>query len=312
MMKNGLEPIGRKKVLLAGHFSTIGDIESLELVQEWLRELKVPYVVVPFSESVRNKLSGSRDIQTVNPAEFSHLVMVCGPVWKDQLGELGFDLSKFQHCVRIGVNLTLITPLNIWNPFDVLLERDSDRGVRPDLTSGAPMKTVPVVVGRCMVRRQLSYEGREKHDLARELFDRAIDRHDLAVLDLDTRWYRDQNGLKSPAQFLAALQRVDLLLTNRLHGMVYALKAGVPVVAIDAIQGGAKVLAQAKAIGWPQCRAIDQITPDWLDAAIEWCLSPQAQDVMAGCRQNIQPELKKVKEAFMSAMSLAGERVGQK
>lgn len=292
-----------KKALLTGHFSTIGDIECLDLVRDWLKVLSIAYDTVPFSESVRTKLEGSMDFTQIDPKDYSHLVIICGPVWKDQLEELQFDIEKFQHCMRIGINLTLITPIKSWNPFDALLERDSERLTRPDLTFLADVKTVPVVVGRCMVRKQSSYAGRERHDEARALFDNLIQRHDFAAIDLDTRWYREQNGLRTPAHFLSALQRIDLLLTNRLHGMVYALKAGVPVVAIDAIKGGAKVAAQAKAIGWPQCIPIDLATPERLDIAVDWCLSNSAREVILGCRQRVRLELDEVKREFFAAVS---------
>lgn len=292
-----------KRALLAGHFSTVGDIECLDLVRDWLDAMGIPFDITPFPESVRKKLDGSIDFLKADPANYSHLVMICGPVWREQLKDMQFDLAKFQHCIRIGINLTLVAPVSMWAPFDVLLERDSDQLTRPDLAFIRETKTVPHVVGRCMVRKQLSYAGRERHDQARELFDDVIRRRNFAAIDLDTRWYRDQNGLCSPSHFLAALQRVDLLLTNRLHGMVYALKAGVPVVAIDAITGGAKVSAQAHAIGWPRCLSIDEATPELLDAAVDWCLSSQAQEVIKACRQRVKPELKKVKREFHAAMT---------
>jgi len=290
------------RVLLTGHFSTIGDIESLNLVQRWLDEINIAYDVAPFFESVRVKMHEVENLFEIDPKVYSHLVMICGPVWKEQLEKLSFDLERFRHCVRIGVNLTLLAPIQTWNPFDVLLERDSDRLTRPDLTLLYDTKTVPVV-GRCMVKKQSSYSGREHHEEARQLFDGVIRRHDFAVFDLDTRWYRDKNTLKSPAHFLSALQRVDLLFTNRLHGMVYAIKAGVPVIAIDAIEGGAKVSAQAKAIGWPQCIPIDEATPARLEEAVAWCLSPAAREVARSCRQGVLPELRDVKRAFLNTMA---------
>lgn len=289
--------------LLTGHFSTVGDIECLEIVRHWLGEMGIPYDVAPFPESVRAKLPGATDLATVIPLSYSHLVMICGPVWKEQLEELQVDLTRFRHCVRIGINLTLITPIESWNPFDILIERDSNRMTRPDLTLLADTKSVPVVVGRCLVRKQSSYAGRERHDQARQLFDDLIQRRDFAAIDLDTRWYRDGNGLRTPAHFISALQRIDLLFTNRLHGMVYALKAGVPVVAIDAIEGGAKVFAQGKAIGWPQCIPIESATPERLDAAVDWCLSPEAPQVISSCRKGVLPELGEVKRKFLAAMA---------
>ena len=292
-----------RRALLAGHFSTIGDIECLEIVRHWLGEIGMPFDVAPFSESVRAKLPGARDFITVDPVAYSHVVMICGPVWKEQLEELQVDLTRFRHCVRIGINLSLIAPVQVWNPFDALLERDSNRVIRPDLTLLADTKSVPVVVGRCLVRKQSSYAGRERHDQARRLFDDLIQRRDFAALDLDTRWYRDGNGLRTPAHFISALQRIDLLFTNRLHGMVYALKAGVPVVAIDAIEGGAKVSAQAEAIGWPQCIPIESATPERLDAAVNWCLLPQAREVISSCREGVLPELGEVKREFLAALA---------
>ncbi len=134
----------------------------------------------------------------------------------------------------------MVEPLEVWNPFDPLFVRDSDRSTRPDLTS----PSLPVV-GRCLVRNQTSYEGRQHHGEAAALFDRLITERNFAAVDIDTRWYREKNSLKTPAHVFSLMKRLDLLLTNRLHGMVYALKASLPVVAIDAIEGGAKVVAQA-------------------------------------------------------------------
>ena len=44
---------------------------------------------------------------------------------------------------------------------------------------------------------------------------------------------------------------MDVVVTTRLHGLVFALRGGVPALAIDPIAGGAKVAGQAEAIGWP-------------------------------------------------------------
>lgn len=289
------------RALLIGHFSTIGDIESLDIVRYWLDELGLSYDVAPFAESVRKKMPGAGDLSKIDPGAYSHLVMICGPVWKEQLEALHIDLNKFQHCVRIGINLSLLVPPQSWNPFDLLLERDSAQAVRPDLTLLADTGTSPVV-GRCMVRKQSSYTGREHHQEALRLFDDVIRRRDFAVLDLDTRWYRDQNGLKTPAHFISALQRVDLLFTNRLHGLVYGIKAGVPVIAIDAIEGGAKVTAQANAIGWPQCIPINEATPERLDEAVNWCLSPVARETARSCRNEVLPALGELKLKFMGSV----------
>ena len=45
--------------------------------------------------------------------------------------------------------------------------------------------------------------------------------------------------------------RADVVVTTRLHGLVLALKQGVPALAVDPVAGGAKVAAQAAVWGWP-------------------------------------------------------------
>jgi hypothetical protein len=290
-----------RRALLTGHFSTVGDIESLDIVREWMIELGIEFDVAPFAKSVRSRMDGVLDLADVDPTSYRYLVMICGPVWREQLDELELDLGAFEHCLRIGVNLTMVEEVGSWNPFDILLERDSDRLTRPDLTLlGEPAETQ--VVGRCMVKNQNSYLDRQRHDEARAIFDEAIGRHDFAAIDIDTRWYRDVNGIRSPAHLVAALRRVDLLFTNRLHGMVYALKAGVPVVAIDAIAGGAKVAAQAEVLGWPQCIPIEEATAERLDEAVAWCLSREGRVAAAACRAVALPALEELKQEFFAAV----------
>lgn len=290
------------RALLTGHFSTVGDIESLELVRSWIEDIGIPYDVAPFFQSVREKMPDAVDLTMIDPAAYSHLIMVCGPVWEEQLKSIAFDLNRFRHCLTIGVNLGMVTPVQTWNPFDVLLERESDRLTRPDLTLLAETSPVPVA-GRCMVRKQSAYHGREHHEEARRLFDNLTLTRNFAVMDIDTRWYRDHNGLRTPAHVLSAIQRMDVLLTNRLHGMIYALKAGVPVIAIDAIAGGGKVSDQANAVGWPQCIPIEKATMARLEAALDWCLTPQARSIARACRERALPELRNVKQQFIDALT---------
>ena len=47
--------------------------------------------------------------------------------------------------------------------------------------------------------------------------------------------------LRTAEEVESLIARMDVVLTTRLHGLVLALKHGVPVVAIDPIAGGAKL-----------------------------------------------------------------------
>ena len=291
-----------RQALLFGHFSTVGDIESLELVSNWLDGIGKRYDILPFAPSVQSAMPGTLAPDAIRPESYDVLVVICGPVWKAQFEKLGLDLARFAHCRRIGINLTMVEPIDVWNPYDLLLERDSDRLTRPDLTLLADTPTA-AVVGRCLVKNQTSYEGRQRHGDAAALVDRLIAARDLAAIDIDTRWYREKNGLKSPAHVFSLLKRLDLLLTNRLHGMVYALKAGLPVVAIDAIEGGAKLTAQAQVLGWPACVPIEEATIERLEAAVDWCMTQEARAQAAACRKDALPALEEVKERFLAAVT---------
>ncbi len=291
-----------RRALLIGHFSTVGDIESLDIVSKWLSELGFPYDIAPFTDSVRTRMPETLALNEIDPTNYPVMIMICGPVWREQLSRSGIDLEHFSHALRIGINLSMVEPLGAWNPFDLLLERDSDRLSRPDLTLLADTPTT-TVVGRCLVKNQMSYEGRQRHIQAAALFDRLAVERDLAAVDIDTRWYREKNGLRSPAHVFSLLKRLDVLLTNRLHGMVYALKAGVPVIAIDAIEGGAKLMAQAKVLDWPACILIEEATEDRLSEAMDWCMTDQAKTKAAACRDKAVSSLLQLKWDVLLAIS---------
>ena len=84
--------------------------------------------------------------------------------------------------------------------------------------------------------------------------------------------------------------------------MVFALKAGLPVIAIDAIEGGAKVMAQARAIGWPKCIPIEEATPARLNEAIAWCLTEEARKAARACRDAAARDLGGLKSRFLAAI----------
>lgn len=292
-----------KKALVMGFFSTVGDVECLTVVSRWLDHAGIPHEPAAYSAEVRKAIPGARDPRRVNPEDYSHLVVVCGPCWRELFKDVKVDLGRFDHCVRVGVNLTMIAPLEEWNPFDVLIERDSDRARRPDLTFLEQTPATPVVA-RCLAPRQKEYRERQRHDVANRVIAEFIERRDLAVIDVDTKWPRSRNrgGLGSPGQVHSVMQRVDVVLTTRLHGLTFALKSGVPAIAVDAVAGGDKVITQARTIGWPMAVLAEEVTPEWLDQALDWCLSPQAGETVAACQARIRESLDSVKGEFLEAL----------
>ena len=140
------ERVGRKlarrpsrgdRVLVAGWFSwpaaaaTAGDLMARDVACQWLERAGREYDVAnasPFGSGV--------DWREVDPAGYSDLVFVCGPVGP-AYSALEQLLRRFPGSRHIGLDLTMIAPVSEWNPFDVLFERDSSRGANPDLALAA-------------------------------------------------------------------------------------------------------------------------------------------------------------------------------
>jgi hypothetical protein len=292
-----------KRALVIGHFSTVGDVESLDYVRGVLDAQQIAYDVLPYNPKFVDVIDGATVISRVDPGDYTHLIAVCGPFWPELLEKRGFPLDRFGHCTRIGVNLTMVEPLDEWNPFHVLLERDSSRTTRPDITFLQDTPRAPVV-GLCTIARQGEYGARQQHDAALELMNGLVEARGLAAVEIDTRWPKRRNsgGLGSPAQVISLIERVDVLLTNRLHGMVYALKAGVPVLAVDPVRGGDKVVAQARVLGWTAVATVEEASPARMEELLDWCLSPEgraaAKAVAARARDKLQPVTGELAEAL--------------
>ncbi|MCC5477959.1 polysaccharide pyruvyl transferase family protein [Streptomyces barringtoniae] len=97
---------------------------------------------------------------------------------------------------------------------------------------------------------------------------------DCARLAADTRLAAGDWRLCATAeQFLALVSRCDLVVTTRLHGLVPALRTGTPVIAVDPVSGGAKVGAQARAVGRPALVDAGAPSEELLDHWWRWALS---------------------------------------
>lgn len=293
------------RALLVGHFSTIGDIQSLEIVKRILGRANIDYDVAAYSERVRNALGGGALApEAADSRLYSHLLVICGPCWPGLFQKKNFQFENYSHCVRIGINLTMVLPLSQWNPFDVLLERDSDATSRPDLTFLADMPRVPVI-GRCIIDQQNEYGDRQRHRQIIESIDGLISRRALGIVEIDTRWPTTPatDGVARSLGINSTIAGVDVLVTNRLHGLVFALRNAVPVLAIDAVAGRAKVTAQARLLDWPLCLSAEETTPEVLNASLDWCLSEEARASAISCRQRALELLSGIEDEIAAGLA---------
>ncbi|NEY36565.1 polysaccharide pyruvyl transferase family protein [Streptomyces sp. PRKS01-65] len=248
--------------------ATAGDVLALHRVEEALRGTGEAYDVV-WSPGFR---AGGLHFEDVDPAAYSHLVFVCGPVHGRQIEELH---RRFAHCVRIAVGVSVV---DAGSPavtgFDRVLARDAPgAGPAADLAARAPGLPARPVAGVILTHGQHEYGARRRHERVAAAVTGWLAGKDCARLELETRLdAHDWRLCATPAQLESVLARLDLVVTDRLHGLVLALRAGTPALAVDPVEGGAKVTAQARACGWPALLAAEDVDPAGLERWWQWCL----------------------------------------
>jgi hypothetical protein len=285
------------KVLVAGWFSfenmntTAGDLLARDLACEWLRVAGCPYDV-----AVAKPYTGGIDWKTADPHEYSDVLFVCGPFRKNE-----YTTSFLDHFAGrrfTGLNLSMLDPVESWNPFDLLLERDSNRSSRADITFLTNQALVPVV-GVVLVHPQPQYKERALHPLAHDAIGRLVASRDIALVPIDTCLDHNAGGLRSPSQVESLIARMDLVITTRLHGTVLALKNGVPALVVDPIAGGAKVARQVQTIGWPILHTADALSDQALAESFDFCLTESARSKARQCRDQAVEKVREIREEFM-------------
>ena len=280
------------KVLLAGWFSfdgmgaTAGDLIVRDKVAAWLTEAGIDFDV-----ALAPPFEGGVDWRLVDPGQYSHAVFACGPFGNGL--PLSDFLFRFGNLKMAGVDLSMLEPVEDWNPFDFLLERDSSRTTRPDVALAATTPQVPVA-GLVLVHKQQEYDGRSLHDDAEDAFRRLIDDHSMATVPIDTRIEGNSTGLRDASEIESVIARMDVVLTTRLHGLVLALKNGIPALAIDPISKGAKISGQAATLGWPAAAVADDLDPECLDELLKFCLSDEGREAARRCSERSQDEIEEV------------------
>ena len=291
------------KILVAGWFSfegmgaTAGDLLTRDLVCRWLEEAGRLYDV-----AVAPPFAGGVDWRAADPADYSDVVFVCGPFGNGR--PIAALFERFAGRRLVGVNLSMLEPLETWNPFTLLLERDSSATVRPDLAFLASAPPVPVV-GVVLAHRQPEYRN-DAHHLANAAVERLVASRPMAAVRIDTRLdVVNAAGLRTAEEIESLIARMDVVLTTRLHGLVLALKHGVPVVAIDPVVGGAKLRRQADTIGWPTCFVADAVNDRDVTRAFEYCLTAAAREHARSAGERARTRLLDVRDRFIEAMKSA-------
>jgi Polysaccharide pyruvyl transferase len=293
------------KTLVAGWFSfegmgaTAGDSLACDVACEWLREAgrSVDVALAP-------PHAGGVDWRSVDPAEYPEVVFVCGPFGNGP--PLNGFLKRFREARLIGLNVSLLEPIEAWDPFALLWERDSSRASRPDISFAAPSSEAPVVAV-VLVHPQREYPGGMHEEVGRAI-GRLRKAREMAVVEIDTRVDENRTGLRTPGEVEAMIASTDVVITTRVHGLVMALRNSIPALVIDPIAGGAKVRRQADAVGWPIAFNADQISDSLLGKAFDRCLSEEMRRQAARCGHAAREQVAALRKELIATLRGADQR----
>jgi hypothetical protein len=264
------------RILVTGWFSflhgeaTAGDLLALEAVG---RSLAGAGLACDIAWSPVFRPGGLR-LEDAAPERYSHLVFVCGPLHGEQFALLH---TRFAALRRIAVGVSVIDPADpACAGFDLVLARDGAGAPARDLAA-VPSAPPPVpVAGIALAGGQGEYGPRRRHEQVSARLTEWVGRKYCAPVVLETRLdTRDWRLCSTPEAVQSLVSRFDIVVTTRLHGLVLALRAGVPALAVDPVEGGGKVTAQAAAWAWPAVLSAAQSADRGrLNTLWDWCLSP--------------------------------------
>ncbi|MFF1464098.1 polysaccharide pyruvyl transferase family protein [Streptomyces sp. NPDC058330] len=217
---------------------------------------------------------GELTLEEARPESYEQLLFVCGPLHGDQILRLH---ERYAACRRTAVGVSVVDErAPEVTGFHRVLARDrAGAGLMADLAGAARSGPARPLVGVALTHGQGEYGARRDHDRAAEVLGSWLAGQDCARVEADTRLARDSwRQCRTADQYLSLVGRLDLMVTDRLHGMVLALRTGVPALVVDPVRGGAKVSAQASVVRWPAVVPCEDLSPEVLDDWWAWCLSP--------------------------------------
>lgn len=243
-----------------GH-GTIGDLLAMQSVVTHL--VGLGHNVIHASSGDVTVVGSHRvDWEDVSPTTIAALIFVCGPILKGH-PETEALFRQFHSIRKIGVSVSLFPQghVNYLDPFDEVLAREGKPDRFQDVAILAPSvidrptreRAHSPTIGIALRGQQVEY-GQEiclwerTEQLAHEAAHTIIEQFGGRVVMLENHLRR--SGLPQTA-IESQYADCDLIITSRFHGAMTALRHLVPFIAIDQIQGGAKVLNLVGALQWP-------------------------------------------------------------
>lgn len=217
------------------------------------------------------------------PAQnYTDVVFVSGRLHGWQVEQLH---ERYASCRRVAVGCSVIDPHSpAYTGFHSVLARDfPGAAAARDLSAGVPYARTPVAA-LVLASGGREYGTHRRHERVHQHLLDWFAGVDCAPIVADSRLNTgDARMCATPDQFAALLERSDVVVTTRLHGLTFGLSCGVPVLAVDTIAGGGKLSAQATAWEWPALLSAEDVhvspegTRPRLQRWWEWCRTPEAR-----------------------------------
>jgi Polysaccharide pyruvyl transferase len=293
----------KQRILIAwwgsfpGGGPTVGDWMSLQNVVKVVEECG--FVADIASIEKQDNLSFNYvNWYNVNPKMYDTLLFVCGPIIK---GSVAFQklIERFFHCRKIAIGVSILPgfSLDYWDPFDIVLARDGTNDIHFDVALANPpiTYTTPrsinnkLTIGVCLRGKQREYGSSVcLNELAIDIVDYILTQVPHHRLDLETRLDRTNN---KPETIDALFSTPDVIITTRLHGALLGIRHGVPVLALDQIDDGAKVRDVLNWLGWKYVFPVKHINLSNIFDIFQQLLTEETQQHL------MQIRLRAVKEA---------------
>ena len=252
---------------------TIGDAHAVQNLSEQLDALGFEHCILSKSDWEFTSAPTVRAIRDLRD-DIDSLTLVCGPLAEHpRLRQL---MEKHHRARKIAVGVSVLAnQMEFARSFDEILARDGTPDAAFDLaparfanTSIAPDPARDQPIALCFVGKQAEYgAGRLSLDKqAEDRLMRSARRTGLPMRAVSTVLSGRHNRER---QILGGFRTSQMIATTRLHGSLYALLNGRPVVAVDQIPGGAKVSDVLDRIGWPLVFRADQADDKLIDEAFE-------------------------------------------
>ncbi len=252
---------------------TIGDQLAVDAVVSWLSQYSCQISVasaLPYFHKKAKTVHWSE----IDPKNYDTFVFVCGPLVFDypQFSEL---IKRFLCCRRIAVGVSILDPKanELKELFDHIVARDGLLPETFDLALAAkrwtsfprllPKKKISRV-GVILRGEQTEYQAACFHENAQKMIEKTLKILSLEGFYFDTV-FKPGYGVR---EVLKNYDKVDLILTTRMHGTLFAIGKGIPVIAIDQIKSGKKVSAITQKIQWPYLFEAENLTSEQLIEAI--------------------------------------------